>query len=121
MSETQAKVAAPSPVRGKFLPRLLFVLLLALAIGSGFRRVSVTINDSASPAGFAKGVVQGALMPCALPNLLVGDDVPIYALNNTGRTYKLGYTVGVNSCGAIFFGILFWRLNRWRKRNHVPA
>jgi len=56
-------------------------------------------------------------MPCALPNLLVGNDVAIYAENNTGRTYKLGYTVGVNGCGAIFFGIFFWRVNRWRKRS----
>jgi hypothetical protein len=22
----------------------------------------------------------------------------------------------VNACGAIFFGVFFWRLNRWRKR-----
>jgi hypothetical protein len=55
-------------------------------------------------------------MPCALPNLLVGNDVTIYAQNNTGRTYKLGYTCGVNACGAVFFGMFFWRLNRWRRR-----
>lgn len=55
-------------------------------------------------------------MPGALPNLLVGNDIPIYAANNTGRTYKLGYTCGVNACGAIFFGLFFWRVSRWRKR-----
>jgi hypothetical protein len=32
-----------------------------------------------------------------------------------GVGYKLGYTTGVNVCGAIFFGFFFWRLNRWRK------
>jgi hypothetical protein len=121
MSETQAKVAAPPRSWGKLLARLLYVLLLALAIGWALKRVSVMINESAHPAGFAQGLVQGAMMPCALPNLLVGVDVPIYARNNTGRTYKLGYTVGVNGCGAIFFGIFFWRLNRWKKRNDVPA
>ena len=51
-----------------------------------------------------------------LANLLVGNDVIIYAQSNTGLTYKLGYTFGVNACGAIFFGFFFWRLNRWRKR-----
>jgi hypothetical protein len=59
--------------------------------------------------------MQGALMPCALPNLLVGHDVVIYSQDNTGVSYKLGYTCGVNACGAVFFGVFFWRLNRWRK------
>ena len=49
-----------------------------------------------APAGFARGLVHGALMPIALPNLLVGNDVTIYAANNTGLRYKLGYTCGVN-------------------------
>ena len=57
-------------------------------------------------------MLQGALMPMAMPSLLVGRDVTIYAENNTGRTYKLGYTAGVNACGAIFFGYAFWR---WRR------
>ena len=50
----------------------------------------------------------------ALPNLIVGDDVTIYAVNNTGRTYKLGYIAGVNTCGLIFFGYVFWRARRLR-------
>ena len=58
-------------------------------------------------------------MPMALPNLLVGRDVSIYSPNNTGVPYKLGYTAGVNVCGAIFFGFFYWRLNRihrWANR-----
>ena len=66
-------------------------------------------------AGFGRGMIHGALMPLTLPNLLVGDDVPIYAADNTGRTYKIGYIVGVNCCGLIFFGFLFWRISRLRK------
>jgi hypothetical protein len=54
-------------------------------------------------------------MPLALPNLLVGHDVAIYAADNTGRTYKLGYTLGVNLCGLLFFGLFFWRVRRWRR------
>lgn len=78
-------------------------------------------NHTNGPAGFSRGIVHGALMPAALPRLLIGQDVSIYAPENTGRTYKLGYTVGVNGCGAIFFGINFWRLNRWRgKRRQTP-
>src|SRR5678815_2892251 len=93
------------------------VLAAALAIGTLLHRVAVGIDaEPGHPAGFARGVAQGALMPLALPNLLVGRDMVIYSMHNTGRTYKLGYTVGVNGCGALFFGILFWRLHRLRRR-----
>ena len=54
-------------------------------------------------------------MPMAMPNLLVGRDLTIYSPNNTGLTYKLGYTTGVNGCGALFFGLFFWRVSRWRR------
>ncbi len=80
------------------------------------RQASSALEKRTEPAGFLRGALQGALMPCALPNLVVGNDVTIYAANNTGRTYKLGYTCGVNACGAFFFGFFFWRVNRWRKR-----
>jgi len=65
-------------------------------------------------------MMHGALMPLAMPNLLLGNDVAIYAMNNTGRTYKLGYALGVNLCGLIFFGFFFWRVRKWRERNRQP-
>ena len=96
--------------------RLIFFLILAFTIGAILNRVSSTLERDARPAGFGRGVLQGVLMPMALPNLLVGRDVTIYSSNNTGVRYKLGYTFGVNGCGAIFFGFFFWRLTRWRKQ-----
>jgi len=74
------------------------------------------MDRSTRPAGFSRGMLQGALMPMAMPNLLIGSDVIIYAQNNTGVSYKLGYTAGVNVCGAIFFGLFFWRVSRWKRR-----
>jgi len=59
--------------------------------------------------GFKFGALHGALMPLALPALITGHDVPIYAVVNTGRNYKLGYICGINICGLIFFGSAFWR------------
>jgi hypothetical protein len=55
-------------------------------------------------------------MPMALPHFLLGRDIQIYSSNNTGVSYKLGYTTGVNACGAILFGFLFWRLRRISSR-----
>ena len=60
-------------------------------------------------------------MPMSMPNLLVGKDVSIYAANNTGLTYKLGYTAGVNGCGAIFFGFFFWRVRKWKQNGKAQG
>jgi len=117
MTSTQAKVSTPHghSIR-RILLRTLGVVAVAFTLGFSIHRISVALERSTEPAGFLRGTLQGALMPCALPNLLVGNDVSIYAQNNTGRKYKLGYTVGVNACGAVFFGMVFLRLSRWRKR-----
>ncbi|MBI3877006.1 MAG: hypothetical protein HY300_13805 [Verrucomicrobia bacterium] len=114
MPATQAKVSLAGRC-GKLLVRVAGVLLLAVIIGWLLQRSMRALEHSGAPAGFARGLLHGAMMPAALPNLLVGRDVPIYAANNTGLTYKLGYTMGVNGCGAIFFGFFYWRVGRWRK------
>jgi hypothetical protein len=114
MTDTQDKVTAARRW-GRILLRLVVLLLLAGAIGAVLNHVSASLERTAQPAGFSRGVLQGALMPMSMPNLLVGRDVTIYSANNTGVGYKLGYTSGVNGCGALFFGFVFWRLNRWKK------
>ena len=114
MTGTQVKVSARR--RWWRIPlRFGIFLLLALVIGVVLNYLSSSLERSARPAGFSRGVLQGALMPMSMPNLLVGRDVTIYSENNTGVGYKLGYTAGVNGCGAIFFGVLFWRVGRLRK------
>ena len=120
MTDIQVKVSAWRRVR-KVLLRVSSILLLAAAIGVVLNYLSSSLERSARPAGFSRGVVQGALMPMSMPNLLVGRDVTIYSPNNTGLSYKLGYTSGVNGCGAIFFGFFFWRLNRWRNQPRNDA
>ena len=100
-------------------PRILMRLLMAVAVTVLFGQVlkwSVKLSQREERvAGFSTGIAHGALMPCGFPMLLVGQDLPIYAERNTGRTYKLGYTLGVNLCGAVFFGSVYWRLGRLRK------
>lgn len=97
------------------------LLLVAYCFGQLFQLSQRWFRREPQPAGFARGVLHGALMPIALPNLVIGQDVAIYAADNNGRSYKLGYTLGVNGCGAIFFGIMFWRITRWRRRNLGPS
>jgi hypothetical protein len=116
MSNAQVKAAKPLSTGGRIVRRVAAFLLLAAAIGWMLNRTSVSFAHDPNPAGFPRGLLQGALMPMAFPNLLLGRDVTIYAPNNTGRGYKLGYTAGVNLCGAAFFGFCFWRLQRWRRK-----
>lgn len=62
--------------------------------------------------GFGYGALHGALMPMALPSLVMGQNVEIFAANNSGRPYKIGYIVGINLCGLLVFGSAFWKPKR---------
>ena len=99
------------------LRRLAMIVALGICVAWALNRASAALERSHRPAGFVHGVVQGALMPLAMPNLLAGNDVTIYSVNNTGRWYKLGYTFGVTACGLIFFGFGFWRVKRLMKHS----
>lgn len=60
-------------------------------------------------------------MPMALPSLVMGQDVEIFAKNNSGRPYKIGYIVGINLCGLIVFGSVFWKPGRRNETSQDPA
>jgi hypothetical protein len=110
-------MAAPAPnptaplARPSWLKRLAVkastLILLGLLFGFGYDWAAPRFYGPERVAGFRLGVLHGALMPVALPSLLLGKDVPIYGTNNTGRTYKLGYIAGINLCGLLFFGFAF--------------
>ena len=63
-------------------------------------------------SGFGLGMLHGAMMPLALPSLVLGRDVEIFAADNSGRFYKIGYICGIDICGLVFIGPLFWRPKR---------
>jgi len=101
---------------GGIVYRVGFIVAIAFAIGLVLNKISAHFEHDTEPAGLFRGLVQGALMPMSMPNLLFGKDVIIYSQHNTGMSYKLGYTLGTNTCGAIFFGLFFWRFSRWRAK-----
>jgi hypothetical protein len=85
------------------------LVLLGLVLGFGYDWAAPRLYGPERVAGFRLGILHGALMPVALPSLLLGRDVPIYAALNQGRIYKLGYIAGINLCGLLFFGLAFRR------------
>jgi hypothetical protein len=111
-----AEGPAPRGLLSRLLRRVAGLVVAGIIIGLILHFIAGRVHDASAPNGFKAGLLHGALMPLALPNLAVGDDVTIYAPSNTGRLYKLGYTVGVNGCGLLFFGLFFWRLGRWTPR-----
>ncbi len=108
----------PKNRAGRLALRLFTIIAVAYALGWVTNyAVAVTERSTAAP-GFGAGLVHGALMPAAMLSLLFGRDIVIYSVRNSGHSYNLGYTVGVNGCGALFFGMFYWRLSRlkkWRK------
>jgi len=112
------QVAAPVCLSRAKLITIKIIVLTALALALGFVQswASSRCYKPDRVAGFHMGVLHGILMPAALPGLLMGQDLPIYAPNNTGRIYNIGFAVGINCCGTLFFGISFWQPRRRRPR-----
>ena len=117
MSESVAKSMSAPPVAEapgfSFIKFIIikFVAVTALTAALALLQGQASKNtyDSGRQADIKMGVLHGILMPAALPGLFAGHDLPIYAPNNTGRGYKIGYILGINTCGTIFFGVVFWR------------
>jgi hypothetical protein len=101
----------------KFVVMTLFVFVLA--IGQGWAARNTYKPEQC--ADFKVGLLHGFLMPAAFPGLLGGHDLPIYATNNNGRNYKVGYILGLNTCGSVFFGLAYWGMNRPRKKTNQTA
>ncbi|MCP5516295.1 MAG: hypothetical protein H7A45_03445 [Verrucomicrobiales bacterium] len=88
------------------------LLIAGLLLGWFYAWAAPLAYPRAKPLGFGHGMLHGALMPMALPSLLLGQDVEIFAPNHNGRGYKLGYICGINVCGLVFFGAAFARPRR---------
>lgn len=111
-SNTDATQAPPAKSRhlAKFILRkAATIVVVTVVFGWLYGWASPWAFSRDRTAGFAYGLLHGAMMPLSLPSLVVGRDVTIYDDNNVGRIYKIGYICGVNICGLIFIGPLFWR------------
>ena len=111
-SPSEAPSAASASWAKRLAVKAATLALLGLVFGFGYEWAAPRFYGPGRVAGFRLGVLHGALMPVALPSLLLGRDVPIYAEKNLGRIYKLGYIAGINACGFVFFGLAFWRPGR---------
>jgi hypothetical protein len=91
------------------LRKALTLVALGIVVGMLYDWAAPWAYPAGQPVGFSYGVLHGAMMPISLPTLIMGKDVTIYATDNTGRGYKIGYICGINLCGLAFFGAAFRR------------
>lgn len=98
--------------RKVWLAKIAYFLIASVLLGWFYGWASPRAFPKDKTMGFGYGMLHGALMPLALPSLLMGQNVEIFATDNSGRSYKIGYICGINVCGLSFFGPLFWRPRR---------
>ena len=81
------QVAAPDRFSKAKVIIIKIIVLTALTLALGFAQgwASSRCYKPDHVAGFHMGLLHGMLMPAALPGLLMGQDLPIYAPNNSGR------------------------------------
>jgi len=107
-SSSEVKRSAWPPWLTGLIQRAVRVVIMGVALTLFYSWAVPHFRPRVGAPGFAYGCLHGAIMPMALPALVAGQDVTIYAEPNTGRTYKLGYTIGINLCGIVVFGTTFW-------------
>ena len=110
-SSTETKHPTRSRLR-HWSNKIINLVILGLLFGYAYDWAAPRLYRPETQARFWLGALHGGLMPVALPSLVIGNDVPIYATNNSGRFYKLGYIAGINLCGLLFFGLAFAKPKR---------
>jgi len=109
MDPTHTPTAQPRALIKTILRKVVTLAAVTVIFGWLYSWASPWAFAPNRTAGFKYGLLHGAMMPLSLPSLVIGRDVPIYDPNNSGRIYKIGYICGVNICGLVFIGPLFWR------------
>ena len=109
MDATQAFGKRKSSLVGLVIRKAITLAIVTVVFGWLYGWALPWAFSATRPVGFAYGLLHGAMMPLSLPSLVIGKDVTIYDNDNQGRIYKIGYICGVNICGLVFIGPLFWR------------
>jgi hypothetical protein len=104
------RIAGLTP--GEWIKKAVVFIVTMLFLGWFYGWASPHGYPKERTLGFGYGALHGALMPMALPSLVMGKNVDIFAPNNSGRPYKIGYIVGINLCGLLVFGSAFWKPKR---------
>lgn len=84
--------------------KLTYILLLVVASALLFScadKETVTSCLTGQTYGFWFGIWHGLIAPFDLVGMLIWDDVTVFAQNNTGFWYALGFLIGSGGWGVI--------------------
>jgi len=82
--------------------KYLVVLLALLVMLSGCAdKIDVVFPAGAHQYGFFYGLLHGFIAPFSLLGMLFGADVVVFAANNTGFFYSLGFLLGSGGWGVL--------------------
>src|SRR2546426_191911 len=98
MPATQAPVRFAGLNLRRSIKKVVVFLAVSVLLGWFYGWTSSRMLPKETKFGFAHGLLHGAMMPLALPTLVMGRDVEMFGTNNTDRGYKIGYICGINLC-----------------------
>jgi hypothetical protein len=85
----------------KLIWNLLFVFLIIILLTSCANKENVELCLKGHKYGFLGGFWHGIIAPFDLIAMLFRNDVTVYAQNNTGGWYALGFIIGSGGWGFI--------------------
>jgi len=90
-------------------PNIIFIVTIAsLLFASCASRYDVSGCSSGIEGDFILGVIHGITLPFAfIVSALIDSNIGIYALNNNGVEYDLGYLIGIYLFKIRFLGNAF--------------
>ena len=92
---------------------LILLLLITLLMTSGCADSEAidTCVDPSQREGFLMGIIQGFIAPITFIVSIFDDETAMYAVNNSGWLYDLGFLIGI---GGFSGGIFKGRRKRYR-------
>ncbi|MCB0705937.1 MAG: hypothetical protein KDC34_11530 [Saprospiraceae bacterium] len=79
---------------------LLFVFIVILISSCAPEAICAEDVATQKAYGFFGGLIHGVLLPFAVFGKMFGINTGIYAVNNTGLLYWLGYFIGIGTIGG---------------------
>jgi len=71
-----------------------FIYFLVLILSSCAEKQAIQECVEGHPAGFLEGIFHGLISPASFVLMLFEDNITVYATNNSGKWYALGFIIG---------------------------
>ncbi len=81
-------------------PNSLFVFVLLL-VSSCATRLALEMPENSYESGFISGIWHGFIAPFSLIGMLFDSEIAVFATNNSGFFYALGFLIGSGGWGIL--------------------